>query len=150
MISIGHHNFCQGRFFMAATPIRIVVVDDSPLYRGTICNMLEKEPNLQVVAEAGDGLYAIQAVEKHKPDVVLMDITLPFLDGIEATRIIRSKFPDTKVIVFTMYIDQTFSDKALQAGACQFITKDCGRDELLNAVKKCSAAPLKVVGHPPQ
>ena len=70
---------------MAATPIRIVVVDDSPLYRRTVCNILEKQPNMQVVAEAGDGLYAIQAVKIHRPDVVLMDVTMPMLDGVEAS-----------------------------------------------------------------
>ena len=88
---------------MASTPLRIVVVDDSPLYRGTICNMLEKQPNLQVVAEAEDGLYAVQAVEKHKPDVVLMDVSMPVLNGIDATWIIKSKFPDVRVIVLSMH-----------------------------------------------
>ena len=132
---------------MAATPIRIVVVDDSPLYRGTICNMLEKETNLQVVAEAGDGRHAIQAVEKHRPDVVLMDITMPILDGIEATRSITSNFPDTKVIIFTMYTDPTYSNRAAQAGACHFLSKGCHKADILDAILKCSSAPLKVVGN---
>ncbi|MBI5581714.1 MAG: response regulator transcription factor [Deltaproteobacteria bacterium] len=134
---------------MTATPIRIVVVDDSPLYRGVICGMLEKQPNLQVVAEAGDGRYAIQAVQKHRPDVVLMDITMPILDGIEATRSITSNFPDTKVIVFTMYIDQTYSNRAFQAGACRFLAKGCHMDDILDAILKCSSEPSKVIGHPP-
>ena len=73
------YHFSEDDSLWQATPIRIVVVDDSPLYRRTVCNMLEKQPNLQVVAEAGDGLYAIQAVEKHRPDVVLMDVSMPVL-----------------------------------------------------------------------
>ena len=104
---------------MTAKPIRIVLVDDSPLYRGTICSILEKQPNLQVVAEAGDGVYAIQAVKTHRPDVVLMDISMPVLDGIEATRIIKSKFPDTRVLVLTMNTDKSCSDRAYQVGACR-------------------------------
>ena len=134
---------------MTATPIRIVVVDDSPLYRRVICTMLKEEPNLQVVAEAGDGVYAIQAVKTHRPDVVLMDIIMPVIDGIEATRSITSNFPETKVIVFTMFIDQTYSDMAFKAGACRFITKDCGKEKLLDAIKGCSQAPVSVDGHPP-
>jgi DNA-binding NarL/FixJ family response regulator len=88
---------------MASTPLRIVVVDDSPWFRWTIRNILEKQPNLQIVAEAGDGAYGIQAVKTHRPDVVLMDITMPVLDGIKATRIIKSKLPDVRVIILSMH-----------------------------------------------
>ena len=84
------------------------------------------------------GAYAIQAVKKHTPDIVLMDITMPVLDGIEATRIIRSRFPGTKVLVLTMHTDKSFSDRAYQAGACCFLSKDCGREKLLNAIRACS------------
>jgi DNA-binding NarL/FixJ family response regulator len=78
-----------------------------------------------------------------------MDISMPVFNGFQATRSITSNFPDTKVIVLGMHTDKTSSDTALQAGACQFLTKDCGREKLLNAIKECSSAPLKVVGHPP-
>jgi DNA-binding NarL/FixJ family response regulator len=122
---------------MKITPVRIVVVDDSPLYRRTICNILEKQPNLLVVAEAGDGAYAIQVVKTHRPDVVLMDITMPILNGIEATQIIRSKFPSTRVLVLTMHSDECFSERAYQVGACGFLSKDCGKNELVRAIKEC-------------
>ena len=122
---------------MKVTPLRIVVADDSPLYRRTICNILEKQPNMQVVAEAGDGAYAIQAAAKHRPDVVLMDITMPVLNGIEATRIIKSKFPGTRVLVLTMHSDESFSERAYQVGACGFLSKDCGKNELVRAIKEC-------------
>jgi DNA-binding NarL/FixJ family response regulator len=130
---------------LAAKPIRIVLIDDSPLYRGTIRNILEKQPNLQVVAEAENGSAGISLVDLMRPDVVLMDISMPILDGIEATRIISSKFPDTKVIVLTMHTDQTYSDTALQAGACQFLAKDCGKEKLLNAIKHCCLASEKLL-----
>ena len=110
--------------------------------------MLDCSPSIQVVGEAGNGSEAIAMVEAFQPDVVLMDISMPVFNGIQATRSITSNFPDTKVIVLGMPTDQTLSDKALQAGACQFLTKDCGREKLLSAIKECSSAPLKVVGHP--
>jgi DNA-binding NarL/FixJ family response regulator len=129
--------------------IRIGIVDDNELVRDTLRLMLDCSPNLQVVGEAENGSEAIAMVEVFHPDVVLMDVSMPVLDGIQATRSITSNFPDTKVIVLTMHTDQTYSDSALQAGACRFLTKDCGKEKLLNAIKECSSAPLKVVGHPP-
>jgi DNA-binding NarL/FixJ family response regulator len=119
---------------MAATPIRIVVVDDSPLYRGVVCNMLEKQPNLQVVAEAEDGLEAIQAVEKHRPDVVLMDVSMPVLNGIDATFIIKKKFPDVRVVVLSMHDAESISAAAHGAGACRCLRKECSPKEIIEAI----------------
>ena len=119
---------------MTVTPVRIVVVDDSPLYRGTVCNILEKQPNMQVVAEAGDGVYAIQAVKTHKPDVVLMDVTLPVLDGIEATRRIKSEFPNVRVIVLTMHDAESISGAAYGAGASRCLTKGCSSKDIIQAI----------------
>ncbi len=67
-----------------------------------------------------------------------MDINMPVLDGLDATRIIATKFPDTKIIVFTMHTDETFSDRAYKAGACHFLAKDCGKENLFNAIEHCS------------
>jgi DNA-binding NarL/FixJ family response regulator len=129
--------------------IRIGIADDNELVRETLRLMLDCSPNIKVVGEAENGSEAIAMVEAFQPDVVLMDISMPVVNGIQATRSITSNFPDTKVIVLGIHTDQTSSDTALQAGACQFLTKDCGREKLLNAIKECSPAPLKVVGHPP-
>jgi two-component system, NarL family, nitrate/nitrite response regulator NarL len=123
---------------MEALPVRIVVADDSLVYRRTICSILRKTTGLQVVAEAEHGLAAIQAVEDYRPDVVLMDVSMPVLDGIEATRIIKSKFPGTRVIVLTMNADKSCSDQAYQVGACGFLSKECGKNELFRAIKDCS------------
>ena len=121
---------------MAATPIRIVVVDDSPVYRRTVCDILEKLPNMQVVAEAGDGLYAIQAVKKHRPDVVLMDVTMPILDGIETTRRIKSQLPNVRVIMLSMHASESLSETACRAGACQCLTKGCSPKEITEAIMR--------------
>jgi two-component system, NarL family, response regulator DegU len=119
---------------MASTPLRIVVVDDSPLYRRTICNMLAKELNLQIVAEAEDGLYAVQAVEKHEPDVVLMDVSMPGINGLDATWMIRSKFPDVRVIILSMHDVESISEAACKAGACCCLSKECSSKEILQAI----------------
>ena len=79
---------------MTGTPVRIVIAAVNQLYRKTLTGIIQTKPNLQVVAEEEDGFAAIQAVEKHKPDVVLMGVSLPVLNGIDATWVIKSKFPD--------------------------------------------------------
>jgi DNA-binding NarL/FixJ family response regulator len=129
--------------------IRVGIVDDNELVRTTLHTMLGCSPKLHVVAEASTGSGGISLVELMRPDVVVMDISMPDMDGIEATRIISSQFPETKVVVLTMHNDQTYSDTALQAGACRFLTKDCGREKLLNAIMDCSSGPSKIVGNPP-
>jgi two-component system response regulator DegU len=129
--------------------IRVGIVDDNELVRRTLHTMLSCSPNLQVVAESANGSDGLSLVELMKPDVVVMDVSMPEMDGIEATRVISSRFPDTKVVVLTMHTDPTFADSALQAGACRFLTKDCGRENLINAIKECSPGPPRVVGNPP-
>jgi len=119
---------------MTTTPLRIVVADDSPLYRRTVCNMLEKQPNLQVVAEVEDGLAAIQAVKKHRPDAVLMDISMPVMDGLDATWIIKSQFPDVRVIILSMHDVESISVEACKAGACWCLNKVCSSKEIIQAI----------------
>jgi DNA-binding NarL/FixJ family response regulator len=101
-----------------------------------------------VLGEVGDGYAAIEMVVDFQPDVVLMNVRMPVLDGIEATRIISSQFPDTKVILFTMDLDKTYSEVAYQAGACQYITKDCSKEKLLYAIKECSPGQRMIAEHP--
>jgi DNA-binding NarL/FixJ family response regulator len=97
--------------------------------------MLEKEPRLQVVAEAEDGLYALQAVERLKPDVVLMDVGMPVLNGIDATWIIKSKSPNVRVIVLTMHEVESTSEAAFKAGAFWCLDKECSPNEIIRAIR---------------
>jgi len=105
---------------------RIGIADDDAFTRASLNFIVHLEPKLRVVAEDENGSEAVAMVKKHRPDIVLMGTRLPDINGIEATRIIFSKFPDTKVIVLTMHTDQTYSYTALEAGACHFLAKDCG------------------------
>jgi two-component system response regulator DegU len=135
--------------FVSDRLIRIGIVDGNDLHRGILHESLDLLPSLEVVAEAKNGAEAIDMVEYLHPDIVLMDVGMPVLNGIEATRIIRSRFSDTKVIILTLHSDQSLSDTALQAGACQFLNKYCGQEKLFQAIKRCSAGPLRIVGQPP-
>jgi len=135
--------------FISDRPIRIGIVDGNDLHREILHESLDLIPDLKVVAEAKNGAEAVSMVEFLHPDIVLMDVSMPVLDGIEATRIISSKFSDTKVIILTLYGDRTLSDTAREAGACQFLNKYCGQEKLFQAIKRCSGGPFKVVGHPP-
>jgi DNA-binding NarL/FixJ family response regulator len=117
--------------------IRIGIADDHALFRKILRSTIVLQPGIKVVAEADDGSSAIAMVERHRPEIVLMDINMPVLDGIEATRIIRSKFPDTKIIVLTMHTDDCYFIRAYQAGACSLLPKDCSKNELFRTIKDC-------------
>ena len=118
--------------------IRIGIADNNAMFHKILRSAIVMQPGIKVVGEAEDGSSAIAMVEKHRPEIVLMDISMPVLDGIEATRIIRSKFPGTKVLVLTMHAVEIFSDRAYQAGACNLLPKDCSKNELFRAIKDCS------------
>lgn len=135
--------------FISDRPIRIGIVDDNDLHRDILHKSLNLLPNLTVVAEAKNGAEAVEMVKFLHPDIVLMDVSMPVLNGIEATRIISSNFSDTKVIILTLYGDRSLSDIAREAGACQFLNKYCGQEKLFQAIKECNPGPLRVVGNPP-
>jgi DNA-binding NarL/FixJ family response regulator len=119
--------------------IQVAIVDDSAAVRMSLRSMLKLDPRLTLVAEAENGSAAIAMVEEHRPDVVLMDITMPVLDGIEATRIITSKFPGIRVIVLTAQSAGSITaDMALKAGASHLLTKVCSAEEILYAIMICS------------
>lgn len=120
--------------FIRDRPIRIGIVDENDKFRSILHTSLDLLPNFKVVAEATNGEEAVAMVQYVHPDVALMDAKMPVMDGIEATRIIRSKFSDTKVIILTLQSDQAVSDTALQAGACQFLNKYCGQEKLFHAI----------------
>jgi two-component system response regulator NreC len=112
-----------------------VLADDHAILRHALATLLDAQPDVQVVAQASDGREAIDATERHQPDVVIMDVGMPRLNGIEATRQIHARFPATKVIVLSAYGDAAAVGSALAAGACGFIIKRSDIDELVLALR---------------
>jgi len=114
--------------------IRIVLADDHRMMREGIRAMLERRPDIQVVGEAADGREAVRLASQLCPDVVVMDISMPLLNGIEATRHIRRDCPDVRVLILTVHESQEYVAQLLAAGASGYIIKKAGGDELVNAI----------------
>jgi len=119
--------------------IRVLIADDQALVRTGFRVILDAEPDLQVVAEAGDGREAVDLVQQKRPDVVLMDIRMPNLDGIEATRRLTALPPAPRVLMLTTFDLDQYVYEALRAGASGFLLKDAGADELLHGVRVVNA-----------
>lgn len=123
---------------------RVVLVDDHEVVRLGLMTLINDQDDLQVVAEAGTAKEAIQAVERHEPHVVLMDIRLPGKGGIEATRVITQRHPDVQVVMLTSFVDDELVVQALQSGAAGYVLKQVGNEELLRAIRAAARgeAPL--------
>ncbi|WP_328463315.1 response regulator transcription factor [Actinoplanes sp. NBC_00393] len=117
--------------------IRIVVADDQELVRGAFAMILDNEDDMEVVAEAGDGAEAVAAVHEHSPDVLVLDIRMPLMDGIEATR--RLSDEPVRVLMLTTFGQDDYVYDALRAGASGFLLKDVRRAELVHAVRVVAA-----------
>lgn len=115
-------------------PVRVMVVDDQALVREGLMTLLDAAPDIVPVAAAADGAEAVRLAARHRPDVVLMDLRMPELDGVEATRRIREAQPDTEVVVLTTHADEASILDALRAGARGYLTKDAGIAEISRAV----------------
>ena len=120
---------------MKTKPIRLLVVDDHPVFRAGIVAMLQDLPDVTVIAQAEDGLAAVSAYRQHRPDVVLMDLRLPKLSGVEAILRIRGEFPDCRVIVLTTYDSDEDILRAIQSGAKSYLLKDMSQDEIVSTVR---------------
>jgi len=116
------------------TKIRVLIADDHQIVRDGLRSLLEKEPDLEVVAAVEDGRTTVRLVEELQPDVVIMDISMPGLNGIEATRKITRDFPNIKVIALSMHDDGRFVTNMLKAGASGYLLKDCAFKELTKAI----------------
>jgi len=115
--------------------IRLLIADDHTILRQGIRSLLEREPDIQVIGEAEDGHSAIRLSSELQPDVVLMDIAMPLLNGLEATRQIRRDSPRVKVLILSMYENEEYIRQGLAAGAMGYILKDAEAGELLKAIR---------------
>jgi DNA-binding NarL/FixJ family response regulator len=115
--------------------IRIIIADDHQIVRQGLRVLIEKEPDMEVVGEAEDGQTTVSLTKKLHPHVVLMDIKMPDLNGIEATRQILSELPDVKIIALSMYPDQRFVMNMLKSGARGYLLKDSAFEELAQAIR---------------
>ncbi|WP_100010408.1 response regulator [Lentibacillus sediminis] len=116
-------------------PIRIVLIDDHKLFREGVKRILDFEPSFKTVAEGEDGSEAARLVKQHKPDVVLMDINMPNMNGVQATKDLVRFFPDARVIILSIHDDESYVSHALQTGAQGYLLKEMDSDALIEAIK---------------
>ncbi|ADI28086.1 response regulator transcription factor [Geobacillus sp. C56-T3] len=114
---------------------RIAIIDDHQLFREGIKRILEFEGDFEVVAEGSDGSEALSIVETYRPDLVLMDINMPDINGVEATKQLIEAYPDTKVVVLSIHDDENYVMRALQTGATGYLLKEMDADTLIEAVR---------------
>ena len=118
-----------------AEPIRIVVAEDDTIVRAGVCLLLNTERDIDVVGEAANGQEAIESAESLRPDVLLMDISMPVLNGLEATQIIKDRFPEIEVLALTMHRSDEYFFAMLKAGAAGYVTKGAPTEELIEAIR---------------
>ena len=118
--------------------LRIVVVDDHPVMRAGVVALLAAEPGLEIVAEAANGREAVECVEREKPDVALIDLQMPVLDGVATTTEIVARYPRTRVLILTTYDTDAEIERAVEAGAIGYLLKDTTREQLVDAVHAAS------------
>ena len=126
--------------------IRVLIADDHAVVRQGLRTFLALQDDIEVVADVPDGEAAVRAAGEHAPDVVLMDLVMPGMDGVEATRRLRARYPRTNVIVLTSYHDDEQVFPAIRAGALSYILKEVGPQELADAIRR--AASGEAVLHP--
>ena len=118
-----------------AEPARVLLVDDHALLRTGVANIINQEPDLRVVAEAGNGVEAIEAYERHRPDVTLLDLRMPEMEGVEVVRRIRERDAHARVIILTTYDTDDEISSALKAGAKAYVLKDISADDLVACIR---------------
>jgi DNA-binding NarL/FixJ family response regulator len=119
-------------------PVRLLLADDHRMLRESLRRSME-DNGFDVVGEAPDGAEAVRLAEELHPDVILMDVTMPVLDGVEATRQVRDRVPGTQVVILTMHADREVLVDAIRAGAAGYLVKDCSTEEVVDTVRKAAA-----------
>ena len=120
-------------------PISVVLADDHPIVRRGMRAVLESEKDLAVVGEAGDGLETVRLVERMTPDVLMLDLMMPGLSGLEVVRILRERVPQTRIVILSMYSNKAFIAESLKNGATGYVLKGCTEENLVRAVRDCAA-----------
>lgn len=124
--------------------IRILLADDHGIVREGLRMYLRYDPDLEIVGEAGNGKEAVEQAKRLQPDLVLMDILMPIMDGLEATAAIRRELPDAEVIVMTSVLDDAVIQRAIAAGAIGYLLKDTGSDELRRAIHAAAQGQVQL------
>lgn len=124
--------------------IRILTVDDHPLLREGIAALVGKQADMELVAEASSGREGLEQFRKHRPDITLMDLQMPEMDGIEATNLIRGEFPEARIIVLTTHAGDVQVSRALRAGARAYLLKGMLRKELLETIRAVQSGQKRV------
>jgi two-component system response regulator NreC len=119
--------------------IKLMLVDDHDVVRTGLRSFLETQPGLEVIAEAKNGLQALEKVKESQPDIILMDITMPDMDGIEATHQLKKTYPDCQILVLSVHDDKQYFMKMLSVGASGYLTKQAAADELVAAIRAVAA-----------
>lgn len=116
--------------------IRVVVVDDHTILREGVCSLLALQDDIVVVGEASDGAEALELLDRTAADVVIMDMVMPRMNGLEATREIKCRWPDVKVLILSMYDDDAYVQQVIQAGASGYVLKRVATDDLVQAIRE--------------
>ena len=124
---------------MATTKVRILIADDHSVVRSGLRMLLKSSPRFSIVGEAADGEEAVKMTERLKPDVAILDISMPKLNGIETARMIKERQPDTKVIILTVHEDEEYVYQILRAGASGYVLKNAGKKEIFSAIRSAIA-----------
>ena len=127
--------------------IRILLVEDQVLVRRGLKMMIETDPEIRVTGEAGNGKEAVSLCEKNVFDLIIMDIRMPKMDGLEANRIIQSRWPGSKVLILTTFNDDQYALEALKSGARGYLLKDAEPEELIRSIRSCLTGGLALEDH---
>ncbi len=130
-----HHSDLAPPEFNSRRRISVMLADDHVLFRQALRHLLESEPDIQIVGEVGDGDSVLNVAEKHHPDVILMDISMPGTDGVSATRDVKAEIPGIKVIILTMFSEDGHVIRAVRAGADAYLLKNTEATKVIDAIR---------------
>jgi DNA-binding NarL/FixJ family response regulator len=115
--------------------IQVLIADDHSLFRKSLRGIIERQGDMRVIAEAEDGIVAIKQAKQFQPDVILMDVSMPKMDGINAARQISANFSNIKIIALSSYSEELYHEKMIEAGARDYLSKVCSREDLLECIR---------------